>query len=335
MPDIPAEYRIITSGAGWVDRSRRGRLRVTGRDAAAFLQGLLTNDVAAIGPGTGAYALLLTPQARVLADVRVYNRGDALAAVVEPGLAADLAVRFDSMIFAEDVQVTDVSEDTSLVTVVGTRAAEVAGRALGLEAHALAALARLAQVEAGPGAFVARADESDLPMFDLWVPAGGQLELVRKLEEAGAEEVSPNLADVLRIEAASPRFGVDLTSETIPLEAGLLDRGISTTKGCYVGQEVIVRVLHRGGGRVARRLVQMAFDREATIMPGQPLRTIPDAASEPVSAIGHITSAAFSPGAGRVLALGYVKRNLAEPGARVEAETGGGWVKGEIVRLAG
>jgi folate-binding protein YgfZ len=299
MPDISAEYRNVATGAGWLDRSHRGRLRFTGRDAAAFLQGLLTNDIAATGPGQGTYALLLTPQGRVVADFRVYNRGDACMADVEPGLAADLAARLDSMIFAEDVQVADVSSDSALVTIVGARAAEAAARATGLEATVLAALPPLAQAGAAAG--------------------------------AGAIEVSGDLLDALRIEAARPVFGVDFTSETIPLEAGLLERAISTTKGCYVGQEVIVRVLHRGGGRIAKRLVQAAFPRDAGVAPGQELR----ASAAAATALGRITSAAPSPRTDRTLALGYVKRDNADPGNRVEAGTGAEWVAGEILRLAG
>jgi folate-binding protein YgfZ len=235
------------------------------------------------------------------------------------------------MIFAEDVQVADVSSDSALVTIVGARAAEAAARATGLEATVLAALPPLAQAGAAAGAFVVRADDSDLPMYDVWLPASDRDGIVQRLNEAGAIEVSGDLLDALRIEAARPVFGVDFTSETIPLEAGLLERAISTTKGCYVGQEVIVRVLHRGGGRIAKRLVQAAFPRDAGVAPGQELR----ASAAAATALGRITSAAPSPRTDRTLALGYVKRDNADPGNRVEAGTGAEWVAGEILRLAG
>jgi folate-binding protein YgfZ len=118
--------------------------------------------------------------------------------------------------------------------------------------------------------------------------------------------------DALRIEAARPLFGVDMTTDTIPLEAGLLDRAISTTKGCYVGQEVIIRILHRGGGRVAKLLVQFLADPAVTEVPDVGTLVF-DQGRE----VGVITSAAMGPATSRVVALGYVHRDSAEAGRSV------------------
>jgi len=115
--------------------------------------------------------------------------------------------------------------------------------------------------------------------------------------------------EVLRIERGVPRFLADMTDETIPLEAGIEDRAISFTKGCYVGQEIIVRVTHRGGGRVAKKLVQWIADESAEIVP------MPDARIFSLDKdVGRVTSSAFSPGLNRVLGLGYVQRDFVEPG---------------------
>jgi folate-binding protein YgfZ len=120
-----------------------------------------------------------------------------------------------------------------------------------------------------------------------------------------------------------------MTAETIPLEAGLLERAISTSKGCYVGQEVIVRVLHRGGGRVARRLVALTFDPAVQTLPlaGTPLQV--DGRE-----VGRITSAAWSPHEPRAIALAYVHRDHAEIGRRVHAQIEGAEIAAEITRLA-
>jgi folate-binding protein YgfZ len=337
MPDISAEYLIIQNAAGWADRNERGRLQFEGRDAAGFLQGLVTNDVAALRLGAGTYAALLTPQGRMVADFRLYHRGDRLVAEVAPGTATELAARLDGLIFAEDLRVTDISNDTAVVSVVGARAVELAGRALGVEPEALAALAPLAQSDAGTDVFVVRSDEAEWPMFDVWMPAEERDGLVARLEQAGIEQVSTDVFDVLRVEAARPTFGVDMTTDTIPLEAGLLERAISTTKGCYVGQEVIIRVLHRGGGRVAKRLVQIAFDAAETgVEAGQKITEAPESAdATPARDVGRITSVAFSPKVDRMLALGYVARDRAEVGTRVIVETAAGSVTGEILKLAG
>ncbi len=337
MPDISAEYLIIQNAAGRADRSERGRLQFEGRDAAGFLQGLVTNDVAALRVGAGTYAALLTPQGRMVADFRLYHRGDRLVAEVAPDTATELAARLDGLIFAEDLRVTDISNDTAVVSVVGARAVELAGRALGVEPEALAALAPLAQSDAGTDVFVVRSDEAEWPMFDVWMPAEERDGLVARLEQAGIEQVSTDVFDVLRVEAARPTFGVDMTTDTIPLEAGLLERAISTTKGCYVGQEVIIRVLHRGGGRVAKRLVQIAFDAAETgVEAGQKITEAPESAdATPARDVGRITSVAFSPKVDRMLALGYVSRERAEVGTRVIVETAAGSVAGEILKLAG
>jgi folate-binding protein YgfZ len=130
-------------------------------------------------------------------------------------------------------------------------------------------------------------------------------------------EVTLDALDVLRLEAGVPRFLVDMSDETIPLEAGIEDRAISFTKGCYVGQEIIVRVTTRGGGRVARKLVGL-------VAPGTPA-PIPE--GSPVyagdRAVGRITSSAISPRRGDVIALGYAHRDFTEPGTSLEIDANG------------
>jgi folate-binding protein YgfZ len=133
----------------------------------------------------------------------------------------------------------------------------------------------------------------------------------------------------MRIEAGRPSFGIDMTEETIPLEAGLLERAISQTKGCYVGQEVIIRVLHRGGGRVAKRLVRLSCEPGTAVPPAGAAISIDD------RDVGRVTSAALSPRDGRPLALGYVHRDSAEPGRSVILTWDGERAPAAITGLAG
>ena len=124
--------------------------------------------------------------------------------------------------------------------------------------------------------------------------------------------VSFDTFEVIRIERGVPRFFADMDEDTIPLEAGIEDRAISFTKGCYVGQEVIVRVTTRGGGRVARKLVRWIGDDSASVVPMGGARIIsPDSSSKD---IGRVTSAAFSPSLDRVVGLGYVHRDFTAGG---------------------
>jgi folate-binding protein YgfZ len=327
---ISAEYRIISTGAGWIDRSDGGRLRFEGADAGAFLQNLVSNDLSATPPGRGVYATLLTPTGRLVSDLRLFVRPDAVLAGVAPGLAAPLAERFDSLVFAEDVRVRDVSVETAIVTVLGARAAGTLAAAFGLDPAALENLPPLGQIDLTGGGFAARADETECAAFDLWLAASDRDGAIERLTAAGAARVSESLFETLRVEAGRPLFGRDMTSDTIPLEAGLLDRAISTTKGCYVGQEVIIRVLHRGGGRVAKRLARIALDPGVTEVPAPGAALYAD--GKPV---GAVTSAAYSPRDGRAIALGYVARDVAEPGRRLTLALSTRSAPAEITGLAG
>ena len=136
------------------------------------------------------------------------------------------------------------------------------------------------------------------------------------LDAAGAVPVEDDAADALRIEAGLPRFGPDMAEDTIPLEAGIEARAISFNKGCYVGQEVIIRVLHRGGGRVAQKLVGLRWPAGAQVPPsGTVLRS-------GGADIGSVTSSAYSPACGCAVALAYLKRDFIEPGTVVSDGNG-------------
>ncbi|MEO7271389.1 MAG: glycine cleavage system protein T, partial [Vicinamibacterales bacterium] len=246
------QYRALHEGAGLVSRADRGLIRLAGADRLGFLQGVLTNDVATLQPGQGRYAALLTANGRMIADLRVVELGDSTLLDVGASQAASLRDRFDLSIFTEDVRVTDESTGFRQVGVHGPHAARVLANALQVpdQADALAGLAvdanqRLAAVIA------IRSADFGVGGFDLLVPAEAVDALTSALREAGAVIVEPDVAEVARIEAGQPQFGVDMDEDTIPLEAGLESRAISLTKGCYVGQEIIIRMLHRGQGRVA------------------------------------------------------------------------------------
>ena len=126
---------------------------------------------------------------------------------------------------------------------------------------------------------------------------------------AALPEIDLDTFDVIRIERGVPKFLADMNEDTIPLEAGIEERAISFTKGCYVGQEVIVRVTHRGGGRVAKRLVKWHADDSASVVPMPDSRIF---SSE--KDVGRVTSSAFSPSLNKVIGLGYVHRDHADAG---------------------
>ena len=289
-----------------------GRLLLTGADRRSYLQGVLTNDIEALAPGTGCYAAMLTAQGRMIADMRVLELGDAVLLTLPASVTPAIRDHLERFVFTEDVQVVDISDSRAEIGVCGPQAGDVLARA-GLRGNIPAALYGSARVTiAGFEAWLLRSDEAGVPGFDLFVDPGAADAVRNALRVAGAVPVTDQDVETVRIEAGRPRFGVDMDNDTIPLEAGLEDTAISRTKGCYVGQEVIVRVIDRGRGRVARRLVGLTFD--------------PDAAVPPVAAhimsggrdVGRVTSAVWSPALSRPIALGYVLRDFVEPGTRVD-----------------
>ena len=140
-------------------------------------------------------------------------------------------------------------------------------------------------------------------------------ELERALVLVGAVAADPTVIEAARVEAGYPLFGVDMTAETIPLEAGIEGRAISLSKGCYVGQEVIIRVLHRGHGRVAKKLVALRVEGSVPVAGARIFAEDRD--------VGVVTSAADSPRLGSI-ALGYVHRDFVSPGTGVAVDTPAG-----------
>lgn len=312
MSVIADQYRIIATGAGWIDRFDRGRLRLEGRDVTPFLHALVSNDVEVLRPGAGTYATYLTPQGRMIADIAIYNCGDHFLADVPATGAGDLARRLDLLVFAEDVRVTNDSSAICAVAVVGGGAVDVLTRAFAIDRATIEALALRSHLAAGD-VRIARTDDASLSTFDVFFPVARRADVVTALEGAGTIALETDVWLALRIEAGRPVFGIDMTSETIPLEAGLRERAISETKGCYVGQEVIIRVLHRGGGRVARRLVRIVFEEGPDASVPSPGSLVHAGGHD----VGRITSAAFSPHLGRVIALAMLRRETAEAGGSI------------------
>jgi tRNA-modifying protein YgfZ len=316
------QYRALREQAGLVDRSARGRLRLTGADRRTYLQGLLTNDIEALTPGTGCYAALLTAQGRMLADMRVLELGDAVSIDLEPGTTALVRDKLEQFVFSEDVQVNDESSSRRQTGVYGPAAASVINRTLASETtdHTPPSTAQLQSMPVfangqwqfrGASITVARSDDIGVPGFDLFIDASRFVELLEALRASGAVDVSEQVTNVTRVESGRPVFGIDMEEDTIPLEAGIEERAISLTKGCYVGQEIIIRVLHRGHGRVARRLVGLTLGEKAAVP------TQGDRIRSGEKEIGRVTSAVFSPALDRAIALGYVQRDFQQAGTSV------------------
>jgi folate-binding protein YgfZ len=271
----------------------------------------------------------------MLADLEIYHRGSTLICSLASSLAPWLAERLDQLIFSENVRVSDLSAELTELSIIGTTAADSLAAVLQLDARQLAGLPELSQVDVADG-FVARSGDAALPSYRAFLPSRRRDEVIDELAAAQAIRLASELIDALRIAHGRPTWGAELTPETIPLEAGLLDRAISTSKGCYVGQEIIIRILHRADGRVAKRLVCLQSE-EATSAPrpGTALELVdgPGAGMTTAVSVGRVTSVAPALDSDRWIALAYVGREHAEAGRRVRAvDTGATAI---ITRLAG
>jgi folate-binding protein YgfZ len=293
-------YQALRDGSAVVRRGDRGVLGVSGPDRLVWLQGLLTNDVAALRTGESCYAAYLTPQGRMIADMRVVQLDDRTLLEVPALLAEALRAKLDSLLFAEDAQVADLSGSFEVLDVLGPDARRVVDLARAA-APALTAVP------------MAEDDGYGVPAMTFFADAAIAPDVLKALTDAGAVETTLETLDVLRIEAGRPLFLVDMDEHTIPLEAGIEDRAISFTKGCYVGQEVIVRVLHRGHGRVARKLVGLLLPKDSTPRPGDLIR-------RGGREIGRVTSTTWSPALEQPIALAYVHRDFIEPGSQVDVQ---------------
>ncbi|HEY3188291.1 MAG TPA: folate-binding protein, partial [Solirubrobacteraceae bacterium] len=255
------DYEALTAGCALVDRSERGKLALSGTQAAEFLNGQVTNDVEAVAPGDGCYAAFLTPKGKMLGDVRVLVTADELLLDTE---RAALQALFDLVrraMIGWRVELHKRTLETGLLSLVGPRARAAAGAAdAGLpeteHAHREAAIGGV------PVRLVTTGDGVDV-LCDVDATAS----VAGRLTARGARPVAEAAAEVTRIEAGRPRYGVDLDDTTIPQEAGLNERAVSFTKGCYVGQETVARLHYRGKPNRHLRGLRLS----APVPPGTPL----------------------------------------------------------------
>lgn len=312
-----AAYEAARRGAAFIDRSDRGRLIVSGHDRASYLHGLFTNDIAALKAGQGCYAAYLTAQGRLISDLHVYELGDAILLTL-PGDVKDVVLaKLDQFIFTEDVQLGDVTATFGQLAVLGPESAHAIGAAIGGDTRA-ALLAMPPHGNArvqwdGAPVILVRIDDAGEPGYEVFVETARVAALQAALAAAKVSALDAETANTIRIESGVPLFHRDMDEETIPLEAGIERRAISFTKGCYVGQEVIIRVMHRGHGRVARKLVGLAID-----SPGVPASAAAIRSGD--REIGRLTSATWSIALDRAIALGYVHRDFVEPGTEVSVD---------------
>ena len=302
LPEIDAQYRELREGAGLLERSERALLEVHGPDAAEFLQGQVTNDVTALAPGQGCYAAMLNPKGRIVAAMRVLCTGPERFLLDPEGTAHEAVLRDLRMYkIGRRAEVADASPERSLVSLVGPRSEDVVAATIGAspasDEHSL--------VES-QGVIAVRSDTG----IDLIADRDTVPELLERLFAAGAQPVSFEAAEIVRVETGRPRHGVDMSEDNLPAEAGIVERAVSFTKGCYVGQEPVARMHHKGHPNRHLRGLRLAEPTEAGV-----------ALVAEGKEVGRVSSFALSPALGPI-ALALVRREV-EPGQDVSIGEGG------------
>lgn len=274
-----SDYELLTESAGSIDRSDRGKFLVKGGEAGDFLQGQVSNDVESLEPGTGCYAVVLNHKGKLRTDLRILRGADFFWLDTEAIGHAVLAHMLRTYALGRDVQWEDVTESRALVSVIGPAAREL--------------------FEGSENSFTER-DGRMYVATALGVDVIGEPGL-----DLGFEAVSEEAAECARIETGRPRLGLDMDAETMPQEAGINERAVSFTKGCYVGQETVARLHYRGKpNRHLRglRLAEPAQRGEDILLGGEKV-------------VGRLGSVCVSPRFGPI-ALALVRRE-ASPGDTV------------------
>lgn len=322
----PVDTTPLRTGAVAFDLTGRGSIHVSGPDRVAFLQGVVTNDVRALAPGSGCPALFLTPMGKLRATLDVLALEDCLLLDTEPALAAPLAEGLRSYIVYPPVGLEDRSTATGVLHVEGPLAASLLGAALGPlpskdRAHAPFSFREIE----GRIVSVSRGGETG---YDLRIPRESVLTLQKGLAGLGIPPASADLLDAARIEAGIPRWGAELDHTVLPDEAGLQANAVSYSKGCYVGQEVVAHL--RTHGHVNRLLRRLLLPPGSVPAPGDAVLAL-EGDGKGRTAAGRVVDAVGSARLGRVVAFAWLKREIALEGGPLEVSTASGTFPAEIL----
>ncbi len=280
------DYRTITEACGLLDRSERGKLALTGADAEGFLQGQVSNDVESLSPGTGCYATFLTPKGKMLGDLRILATGDELLLDTERSSLQALFNLIRRFSIGYDVELHKRTLESGLLSLIGPQSDAVAGiESLPATEHS--------HTETEIAGRTVRAIRTDVGI-DLLCNAADTEAVGATMQ--GATPIAEAAAECLRIEHGRPRYAIDLDDTVIPQEAGLNQRAVSFTKGCYVGQETVARLYYRG--KPNRHL--RGLRSETPIETGEEIKL-------GERTVGRVGSAALSPRLGPI-ALALVRR---------------------------
>ena len=322
--DAVAEYVAVRHGVGLLDRSDLGVLEVTGRDRATFLHAMLSNDVKSLSAGQGCAASFLDVHGKVQTLLVVLALDDRILLLTPPGLAAATLEALDKFLFSEKANFRDATGEHAVLVLAGPDALPLIRRLAGTGPAEPAWSHTVGTIEGATVRLVRGPGETG--EAEIWVlaAAGGHDALWRAAVGAGARPIGLTAWETLRLEAGTPAFGRDVDSSVLLPEVAGFERLVSYTKGCYIGQEVVVRIRDRG--HVNRYLRGLVLEGET--VPARDSAVTIDGVD-----VGRVTSAAWSFGLKRPIALAYIRRQHAEPGTSVAVQIEGRGVPATVSAL--
>ena len=321
--DAAGEYAAARRGVALADRGDWGALEVTGRDRATFLHALLSNEIKALAPGQGCRAALLDAHGKVQVVLAVWVLEDRILLVMPRGLTAKISQALDHYLFSEKVSLRDASDETGLLMLAGPEGPAAIARLTSTRPPAQAWSHLAATLDGSAVRLVTGGRETGGP--EIWVACAATdgPRVWDALVAAGARPLGFTAYEALRIEAGTARVGDDVDESVLLPEIPLTDL-VSYTKGCYPGQEVVVRVRDRG--HVNRLPTGLVLEGDA----------VPPRGAEVVAGggvVGRVTSATRSFGLGLTIALAFVRREHAEAGRAVAVRLGEGTVPARVAAL--
>ncbi len=311
--DLPGECRAFLETAGVLDLSSRGRLCVVGADRHRFLHGQVTNEVAKLRPGDGCFAGLVSAKGKIEMDLHIFCLEQELLLDFEPEYSDAVRGRFEAYVIGDDVQIVDAAPFYGLASVQGPRSKDVLDRLewgvdLPGKGHGIVTIndAALGLV------YVANNPRLGNVGFDLFVPQTGLAALfertIRAATDLGGRVCGSSAWEQTRVEAGIPRYGVDMDDSNLAPETGIERCGISYSKGCYIGQEIIARI--KTYGQVAKALRVLEFADSTGPLPARGDKLWSSGGKD----VGYVTSAVRSFASGRVSGMGYVRKEANEIG---------------------
>jgi folate-binding protein YgfZ len=282
-------FQQITTHGAAVNLSSHAKFRLTGADRVRYLNGQVTNDMRRVKPDETLYACVTDVKGRIAADVRVHSQNEALLLDAEPALREPLGMRLERYIVADDVELTDVTEDWQLWHVFGGETTPASlEHSLEAPAHSL------------------RSARYGTAGFDLWLPASASAPTFHPDHPL----LNDTDLETWRILQKIPRWPHELNAETFPPEVGLESSAMDFSKGCYIGQEVLSRI--KTTGKMPREMI--AFESAAVVNVGDELWH--------EKAIGKVTSVTPHPVTGLTLGLAMIRQGTAPEGLRIGSSEG-------------